>query len=474
MVLLVASWAMLLHPGFAYGQGTVPQAIENASQKSEVALSSAESGSPGMSLSLTEDVTTTTLAISREYLEARIEYLKELQKIQQKEIGALEELKASKPEAKAQEEETQIGRKNLWDQLLAGGNIFVSVWNLQIMTLGGQPVTVGKIILGLAVFLIGILLIRRFTPVVRMRVLSRTRLDENAVAALEKVISYALLVIVILFSLQIVNIPLSIFAFLGGAVALAFGFGAQNILNNFISGWILMIERPIRIGDLIELEGHYGSVESIGARCTRIRLFTGIHILVPNSALLEKNVINWTLSDDRVRVHVAVGVAYGSPTRKVEELIRRAVDENKKILNDPAPIILFEDFGDNALLFEVHFWVSVRRLMDARRIKSEVRFRTDDLFREAGITIAFPQRDVHLDTLSPLEVRLSRDMRRQEEKERKKQKAEEEESKRRERDPKTGENSAKPQQAFEPQKEDEDEDEGDEGDNGGDPLGSGV
>jgi potassium efflux system protein len=211
---------------------------------------------------------------------------------------------------------------------------------------------------------------------------------------------------ILVFALRIVNIPIAAFAFLGGAIAIGIGFGAQNLINNFISGFIMMAERPINIGDLIELEGIVGKVEEIGARCTRVRTGENIHILVPNSSFLEKNITNWTLSDRRIRTKVTAGVIYGSPVRKVEELMVRAVMEEKKTLKTPLPFVLFHDFGDNALVFEVYFWITIHQIIERRLIESAIRFRIDDLFREAGIVIAFPQQDVHLDAAKPLKIRM--------------------------------------------------------------------
>lgn len=379
------------------------------------------SGAPEAPVNLGDEATSRAEALSRHYIQARIRYLEELQSLQSREIALLAG-RSLHPSGTAAPSETASKASSaddpdlvappkvgLWQQIIQGKNIFITVWRLQIITLGGEPVTVGKIVLGLCFLIVGIALAGRITREFRRRAIERMKVNVNAKMAFEKAFFYGYVVFVILYSLQIVSIPLSIFAFLGGAVALAFGFGAQNILNNFISGWILMVERPIRIGDLIDIDGQHGSVEAIGARCTRVRLFTGIHILVPNSALLEKNVVNWTLSDNTVRVSVSVGVAYGSPTRTVEALIRKAVEEHEKILPEPAPVILFEEFGDNSLNFEAHFWVTVGPAMDGRRIRSEVRYRIDELFREANITIAFPQRDIHLDTLTPLQIRVMRD-----------------------------------------------------------------
>jgi small-conductance mechanosensitive channel len=203
-----------------------------------------------------------------------------------------------------------------------------------------------------------------------------------------------------------VKVPLTAFTVLGGAVALGVGFGSQNIINNFISGLILLAERPVKVGDLIQLGDLFGNIEHIGARSTRVRTGSNLEIIVPNSTFLQNNVINFTLSSDKVRTLVEVGVVYGSPTVTVTQLLRRAVVETGRVSKDPPPIILFTGFGDNSLNFEVHFWIRMRTVMDRLQVESAVRYRVDQLFREEGIVIAFPQRDVHLDTASPLQIQM--------------------------------------------------------------------
>lgn len=286
-------------------------------------------------------------------------------------------------------------------------NVFTAVWNQDLLVLENTSVTVKKVVLSLIVLLIGLYLAKRFTHFVRLQMVKAFHLDESATAAIEKISYYFMVVLLILLALHMVNIPLTLFTFLGGALAIAVGFGAQNLLNNFLSGLIIMMERPIKINDVIEVEGNYGRVRDIGARYTLIRLFSGIDVLVPNSAILEKNVINWTHSDLNVRFSVKVGVAYGTDPRKVEQLLLRASKEDPRILKVPEPIVIFCDFGDNALMFEVFFWLQVTQMMDARIASSDLRYRIDALFKQERITIAFPQRDVHLDTLNkPLQVSL--------------------------------------------------------------------
>ncbi len=289
------------------------------------------------------------------------------------------------------------------------GDRIQSLWDFELWVIDDRGVTVRKVVVGLAIFIIGLVLARVFTRFIRKRLSTSDSFDRTAVSAIEKMLYYFILLILLLFALRIVNIPLTAFTVFGGAIAIGVGFGAQNLINNFISGFILMIERPVKIGDLIEVDNNYGVIEEIGSRCTRIRTGANIHILVPNSSFLEKNIINWTLADQKIRTHLSVGVAYGSDTRQVKQLMLKAAGEHGKVLKDPEPYVLFNDFGDNALTFELYFWISIQRLMDRRVIESDLRFIIDELFREADIVIAFPQRDIHIDTTKPLDLRIVKD-----------------------------------------------------------------
>ena len=277
----------------------------------------------------------------------------------------------------------------------------------ELYVIDDQSITIRKIILALFILFVGLFLAKLFSRFVMNRLMAKTQLDESAKAAIHKVTFFILTIILVLYALHTVNIPLTILALLGGAVAIGVGFGSQNLINNFISGFILMFERPIKIDDVIEIDNIIGRVQHIGTRCTQIRTQANLNILVPNSSLLEKNIINWTLSDDVVRCNISVGVAYGSSTRDTVKALERAVEEHELILKKPEPIIVFKDFGDNALIFEVYFWI---RLGKGRMVKiqteSNVRFLIEKHLREADIVVAFPQRDVHMDTSKPLDLRI--------------------------------------------------------------------
>lgn len=280
------------------------------------------------------------------------------------------------------------------------------IWNFPFFSFGGNPpILVSQLVLVLVVLLVGYLVSKLAARFLHRR-LSKTDIRADASYLMEKILFYALLVIVVMTALSLLNVPLAAFAFVSGAVAIGVGFGAQNLINNFISGWILLVERPVRIGDYVEVDTNMGVIDHIGTRSTRIHRTDGVHILIPNSQMLERIVVNWTLVDDRVRTIVRVGVAYGSPVKKVAELIEQAVNEEKDVLFEPKVSVVFEDFGDNSLVFDVYFWADVGAERFLREIRSSIRFRIDELFRENGIVIAFPQRDVHMTTQSPLDVRM--------------------------------------------------------------------
>ncbi|MCA1798074.1 MAG: mechanosensitive ion channel [Xanthomonadaceae bacterium] len=281
-------------------------------------------------------------------------------------------------------------------------------WNLRVIRIGDADVMVSQIAVTFVLLVVGIWLASWISRRVRRRLMSSEVLDVSAATAVEKLLFYVLVVVIVMLALQTLQVPIGMFAFFGGAIAIGVGFGAQSIFNNFISGLILMFDRPIRLGDTVEVSGNYGRIAAIGARCTRLRRFDGVDVLVPNSSLIENDVINWTLADTRVRQAVHVGVAYGSDVRRAADLMMQAAAEHPEVLKEEGrvPQVIFEEFGDNALELDLYFWLELSELVNMRIIRSAIRFRIDELFREAGISIAFPQRDVHLDTAKPLEIRM--------------------------------------------------------------------
>lgn len=275
------------------------------------------------------------------------------------------------------------------------------------------PVTFGRIIVSLTAFFIGYKLIRALSNQVDRRILTHFDVEPAFRHSAKTYAFYIMMIFLILFVLKLLNIPLTVFTIVGGAFAVGLGLGAQNIIYDFLSGLVIMLEHPIRTGDVVELLDQKdvvrGQVEYIGARATRMYTVDNKHIIIPNNYFLSKSILNWTLSDEVIRSDVRVGVIYGSPAEKVEELLAQAADENEKIKKDPKPVILISDFGNNSIVFDLYFWAKIATVMDMKKIQSEIRFKINELFKQNNIVIAFPQRDLHLKSSSaPLQVEITK------------------------------------------------------------------
>jgi small-conductance mechanosensitive channel len=264
------------------------------------------------------------------------------------------------------------------------------------LSIGESSLTLGQLLWVATFASLGVFLVMWSSKLIRTKLLGR-RVNADLVQVISR--AYLVLGFIILgvMALDFLGIPLAAFAFISGAIAIGVGFGAQNIINNFISGWILMWERPIRIGDFLEMGEVSGTVESINTRSTCIRRVDGVHLLVPNSYLLENTVTNWTLIDRLVRTSVRVGVAYGSDVALVTQLLKQAADEHEAVLKDPEYQVVFDDFGDSSLVFELNVWVYATAERSLRIVRSELRYQIDALFKNGGVVISFPQRDVHVD-----------------------------------------------------------------------------
>ena len=278
-------------------------------------------------------------------------------------------------------------------------------WNYELTRIDDTSLTVGRACSSLLFIIFGYFAARIISRTIARR-LPKVGVNEAAAHAIESLSFYFLLIAFGLTALRYANVPLTMFTFLGGAVAIGVGFGSQNILNNFISGLILLAERPIKAGDLIVIDDTYGNVTQIGARSTQIRTGDNLDIIVPNSKFLENNVVNLTRLDDRLRTSVKVGVAYGSPLDQVMSLLKQAAIDTPGVHNHPEPIIWFNNFGDNSLEFEVNFWLSVRSVTQRKNCETLVRLSIDRVLREHKISIAFPQRDLHLSSSEPIDFRL--------------------------------------------------------------------
>jgi small-conductance mechanosensitive channel len=207
-------------------------------------------------------------------------------------------------------------------------------------------------------------------------------------------VKYALFGLGFLLALAVAGIDLSRFTLIAGALGVGIGFGLQNVVNNFISGLILAFERPIHIGDVIEVGSLTGTAQRIGIRSSSIRTFDGAEVIVPNGDLISAQVVNWTLSDNMRRIEISIGVAYGTEPKQVLDILTQVAREHPDVLGQPEPIALFREFGDSSLNFTLRFWTS--QFDKWVQIRSEVAVALNQALKEAGIQIPFPQRDLHL------------------------------------------------------------------------------
>jgi small-conductance mechanosensitive channel len=267
-----------------------------------------------------------------------------------------------------------------------------------------RSITVGKSIGAIVLLVLGYLVVSWFVRRLERQLVTRFNADPNVARISRRWLQVMLVAVLFVIALDVVKIPLTVFAFLGGALAIAFGFGAQNLMKNLMSGIMLLVERPLKIGDLVQIGDTLGTVTNISIRSSTIRTADGIETLVPNSALVESNVTNWTHSSSEVRRSVKVAVAYGSDTRKVADTLLAQADRHGQVLKQPPPRVIFEDFGADGLAFALEYWIDYAKGVDGRQIASDLRFMAEKALAEAGVSIPFPQRALHLDAARPLQV----------------------------------------------------------------------
>lgn len=227
------------------------------------------------------------------------------------------------------------------------------------------------------------------------RLLRHLRISDAQKFALGRFTTYALFLGGLFVGLQSLGVNLNSLVVFGGAIGVGVGLGLQNVVSNFVAGIILLIEQPIRIGDRIAINDVLGDVIRIAARSTWIRTNDNVVIIVPNSDFINNAVTNWTANDPRVRITLPVGVGYNSAPEKVRDILLEAAQKHKQVLADPAPDVIFTDYGDNSINFTLRVWTEARTHAPLV-LKSDLYFYLFERFREEGIELPFPQRDLHL------------------------------------------------------------------------------
>lgn len=305
-----------------------------------------------------------------------------------------------------------------WVGVLSDVLIFVSIIPLMAMVLGADWADVrhgivsaffgfqiGSVtisfaqILGAVLALIAVMMVTRFVQrVAEKQLFPKTRLDTGVQNSLRTMIGYVGLVVAVMVAISVLGFNMQNLAIIAGALSLGIGFGLQSIVNNFVSGLILLFERPVKVGDWIVVGSGEGTVKRISVRSTEIETFDRSSIIVPNSELISSSVQNWTHKDRWTRVSVPVGVSYDADPQTVLDLLNTVIRGNKRVMAFPEPMVFFAGFGDNSLDFEMR--VFLRETADRVPVQNELRVATFNALKDASIEIPFPQRDLHLKTVS--------------------------------------------------------------------------
>ncbi|MEG4250012.1 cyclic nucleotide-binding domain-containing protein [Microcoleus sp. Pol10D4] len=284
------------------------------------------------------------------------------------------------------------------NRITARADHFFENWSGAMTTplfyIGDAHLSISAIVKLIILAIFALIIAKIISEGIKRSLLVRMGLDRGSREAISTIISYILATLGCIFVLQSAGINLTSLTVLAGVVGIGFGFGLQNLASNFISGLTLLFENQIRVGDFIEIDNLLGTVETISIRSTVIKTIDGLFVIIPNIKFVETNIINWSYRDARCRLHIPVGVAYGSDPVIVTEALLIAARMESNVLSHPSPKVGFHGFGDNALNFELLVWIDKPQESDA--IKSAVNFLIDYELRHRKIEIPFPQRDLWL------------------------------------------------------------------------------
>jgi len=255
-------------------------------------------------------------------------------------------------------------------------------------------ITISHLMVAVIAVLVSLVVSKILRSSLRNHVFKKINIDEGLEYTLLRFLHFLILFIGIYIGLSTVNIPLGAILGLFAVIGVGIGFGLQNLTSNFISGIILLLERPVKVGDRLEISGVWGDVKQVNLRTTLIETPDGISVIVPNSKLLENEVVNYSYGNPKIRLQVPVGIAYGSDCQKAAEILVQVALDNKRVMIEPKPKAWFREFGDSSLNFMLLFWIPNAAVK--HDVISEINFAIDAGFRKNGIEIPFPQRDLHL------------------------------------------------------------------------------
>ncbi|MEQ8240026.1 MAG: mechanosensitive ion channel [Cyclobacteriaceae bacterium] len=285
--------------------------------------------------------------------------------------------------------------ESIWDFLVENFDRIKVLFSTSLFDLGESPISLTTIIYFFFSFFLLIFVAGRIKKLLIHKVLAKANIEIGARASIGTITRFVIIIVGAIVIVQTAGIDMSALSLLAGALGVGIGFGLQNITDNFISGIIILFEKPIKVGDRIDVGDVQGDVMSISFRATQILTNDNISIIVPNSEFISSKVINWSHNDRNIRFRIPVGVSYKEDPEHIRRLLLEVADKNEFILKTPSPAVLFDEYGDSSLNFYLAVWTSTHT-DKPRVLKSELYFEIFKRFKAENVEIPFPQRDVHI------------------------------------------------------------------------------
>lgn len=271
---------------------------------------------------------------------------------------------------------------------------FEQILGFKLIELGSFSLSVYNIVLIGVIFIVVKAIIKGIEVLINKRLSDKGGASEGQGRSIVQIIKYITYLLASFITIKSLGLDITIIGAFFATLGLGLGFALQELFRDIISGIVILFERNVKVGDILEVDNLVGNVKEIRLRTSVLRTRDGIYMVIPNSRIINEKVINWTANNRTTRFCISIGVAYGSDVKKVEKLLLESISENEKVSKRPNPLVFFKDFGDSALIFELWFWTSETWIIEP--IKSEIRFKINQLFKENNIQIPFPQRDVHV------------------------------------------------------------------------------
>jgi len=286
--------------------------------------------------------------------------------------------------------------------------MFEEIWKYQIYSAKTFSLTTGHIISAVVILIIGIIVAKIIKHIIEKRINRHApNISKHDSVFIQKIVYFVIVIIFLYIALSILDIPLSTVKFLAGGIGIGIGLGLKDYINNFWSGFIIMVEKPFKLGDVVEISDNIGRIWDINFRSTTVHTEENMDIIIPNSVALDESIINWTKKDNMILSSVKIGIGYNSELEHAKDVMIKAAASVEGVLDTPTPFVLFKEHGSSSLIFELFFSINVINKMERWEYESKVNFALNKILRENNIEIPYPYRNLSFDNNSPINIKLN-------------------------------------------------------------------